>query len=198
MRIVRITSASELRPLFEFRHHVYVGDLCWLEDKGGLLVDEFDEPADNYAAYDASSVIVGSVRVVPDSPLGLPLERCFPLDGYRDSKRLAEISRLVVSAEHRGGRLAGQLMKAACQRCQIIGATHALLDTYIGDGTACGQYERMGFEPISPPFRDPAYLPAEEVVVFAQDIALAHKLWPVERPGMYRFFTAPDNAIDHG
>lgn len=157
MRIIRIISAAELHLLFEFRHRIYVHDLHWLQDRGGLLVDEFDESADNYGTYDDCGVIVGSVRVVADGPFGLPLERCFPLNEYRDGKRLAEISRLMVDARC-GGRIAGLLMKAACQRCQAIHATHALLDTYIGKGAACSQYERMGFEPISPPFRDPAYL----------------------------------------
>ena len=41
---------------------------------------------------------MGSIRVVPDSPLGLPLEECFPLDGFRTGKRLAELCRLAVAA----------------------------------------------------------------------------------------------------
>ena len=197
MRIVRVTNAADLRPLFEFRHRVYVSELAWLEDSGGLLVDDFDACADNYGAYDSEGAVVGSVRVVPDGPLGLPLEHCLPLNGYRDGKRIAEISRLAVSCDHRGSRLAALLMKAGYQRCLSLRVTHIALDCYVGHDNSEVLYDRMGFEHLAEPYDDPSYKCDLPVLSLALDVARAHEELPSRHPGLYRFFTTADTLIDH-
>ena len=110
LRIVRVTDQRELVKLYGFRYRVFVEELGWMarKDRGAhVLVDEFDRDAAEYAAYErASGQIVGSVRAVADGPLGLPLERCRVLDGYRDDKRLVELSRLAVAPRFRGTMLA--------------------------------------------------------------------------------------------
>ena len=87
MRVVRLTKKHDLESLFRFRHETYVERLGWLHsDASGLLIDEFDASAENYAAFSEQGDVVGSARVVMDGALGLPLEHCQPLDGYRDGK----------------------------------------------------------------------------------------------------------------
>jgi len=163
-----------------------------------VLVDEFDEHAHNYAAYDDAGHVVGSVRVVPDGPLGLPLERCFPLNGYRDGKRLAEVSRLAVATGNRGAsRLGMLLMKVAYQRYSAMRVSHVVLDAYVGDGTSTSLYDKMGFVHISEPYQDHEYLCPLPVVSFELDLARIHAEWPRTRPALYRFFTSPDTDIDH-
>lgn len=198
MRIARITSAKDLRPLFEFRHRIYVEELGWLEGSGGLLVDEFDGCAVNYAAFSETGELIGSVRVVPDGSLGLPLEHCLHLDGFRAGKRLAEISRLAVDPAHRCSRLGARLMKAAYQRCVAMGVTHIMLDTYVDHDESATLYERMGFEQLSEPYHDPSYRCDLSVVTLALDIARAHRELPSKSPGIFRFFTSDDDVIDHG
>ena len=138
MRIVRVTDQRELAKLYGFRYRVFVEELGWMarKDRGARkLVDEFDRDAAEYAAYErATGQIVGSVRAVADGPLGLPLERCRVLDGYREDKRLVELSRLAVAPRFRGTMLAALLMKAGYQWADRHGATHIVLDTYT-DGT---------------------------------------------------------------
>ena len=199
MKIVRVVNKEALSALFSFRHEVYVDQLGWLpQHPSGLLCDAHDDCAFNYAAIDESGLIIGSVRVVPDGPLGLPLERCCPLDSLRAECVLAEICRLAVAPDQRGSRLGGLLMKAAYQRCIAIGATHIALVTYVGRDAAGPLYEKMGFEHIEGPYPDPEYCFELPVVSLSLDIERAQAEWPAERPGLYRFFTSDAPDIDHG
>jgi N-acyl-L-homoserine lactone synthetase len=202
MRIERVTDERDLVRLYAFRYRVFVEELGWMarKDHGAhLLVDEFDGEAAEYAAYDNVGRVVGSVRAVPDGPLGLPLERCRVLDGYRDGKRLVELSRLAVAPGWRCTLLAALLMKAGYQWAERTGATHLVLDTYVGNGLRPERiYVRMGFEQLSESYADPDYLWEQGVVTFAMDIEEAKRHWPSQRPSLYHFFTTDDESIDHG
>jgi len=203
LRIVRVTDQRELVRLFGFRYRVFVEELGWLarKDRGArILVDQFDPDAAEYAAYDRSSgQIVGSVRAVADGPLGLPLERCRVLDGYRDGKRLVELSRLAVSPRYRGTMLAAMLMKAGYQWAERHGATHIVLDTYTDDVLAVDRlYLKMGFEQLTRQYRDPDYLWKNPVITLSLDIEAAKRDWRSLRPSLLQFFTSQDGRIDHG
>jgi hypothetical protein len=87
-------------------------------------------------------------------------------------------------------------MKAGYQRAIMMRATHIALDAYIGDGADL--YTKMGYRPISEPFRDPDWLCEMPEQVFAIDLIGATRDWPTERPGLNRFFTSVDASIDHG
>ena len=202
MRIVRVTDQRELVKLCRFRYRVFVEELGWMarKDRGAhILVDEFDRDAAEYAAYERTTGdIVGSVRAVSDGPLGLPLERCRVLDGYRDGKRLVELSRLAVAPKYRRTMLAATLMKAAFQRADRDGATHLVLDTYTDDLMGTDRlYLKLGFEQLTRPYRDPDYLWKEQVVTLALDIEAAKRDWPSLRPSLLHFFTSDDSCIDH-
>ena len=202
MRIERLSDEKELVRLFAFRYEVFVEELGWMarKDRGAhILVDEFDQDSANYAAFDDEGHIVGSLRVVPDSALGLPLERCRVLDGYRRYRRLVELSRLAVAPEWRGTVLAALLMKAGYQCALSMGATHIVLDTYVGNGRSSERlYVKLGFDQLTEPYDDPDYLWRQGVVTFGLDCEAARRHWPAQRPGLYAFFTAEDECIDHG
>ena len=203
MRIARVTDQRELAKLYGFRYRIFVEELGWLarKDRGARkLVDEFDRDAAEYAAYEvASGQIVGSVRAVTDGPLGLPLERCRVLDGYREGKRLVELSRLAVAPKYRGTLLAALLMKGGFQWADRHGATHIVLDTYT-DGVLAPDrlYLKMGFEQLTRRYRDPDYLWKKNVITLALDIEAAKRDWRSLRPSLLKFFTADDERIDHG
>jgi N-acyl-L-homoserine lactone synthetase len=201
LRIVRVTDVRELRKLYAFRYRVFVEELGWMarKDRGAhILVDEFDRDAAEYAAYDRSGQVVGSMRAIADGPLGLPLERCRVLDGYRDNKRLVELSRLAVAPDLRGTMLAALLMKAGYQRADRDGATHLVLDTYVDNGLRTERlYMKMGFELLTRPYRDPDYLWKQSVVTFALDIEAAKRDWRSLRPSLLHFFTEDDERVFH-
>jgi ribosomal protein S18 acetylase RimI-like enzyme len=199
VRIVRVNDPSELEALYRFRHDIYVDDIGWLEPHpSGLIRDGYDDLAYNYAAYTSGGLMVGSVRVVPDSATGLPLERVAPLNGYREGKRLVELCRLVTHPSLRAGsRLGGLLMKAGYQRAVLHEATHIALDTYVGDEQACDLYRKMGFEDVTGTYEDPEWRCDLPVITLALDVKRALEEWPRTRAGLYKFFTTPDSAIDH-
>lgn len=71
MKIARLSDEKELIRLFAFRYRIFVEELGWMarKDSGAhILVDEFDMDAANYAAYDDSGELVGSLRVIRDGP----------------------------------------------------------------------------------------------------------------------------------
>jgi N-acyl-L-homoserine lactone synthetase len=198
VRIVRLSDERELVRLYAFRYRVFVDELGWMarKDRGArILVDEFDKESAN----DADGEINGSLRAVPDGPLGLPLERCQVLNGYRARKRVVELSRLAAAPEWRCTMLAALLMKAGYQCAEHMGATHLVLDTYMGNGMRSERlYIKMGFEQVTEPYPDPDYLWKQEVVTFSLDCDLARREWPSSRPSLHHFFTAEDERIDHG
>ena len=197
MRIVQIKDASRLDALYRFRRDMFVEQLGWMSGTDTRLVDEFDDYAYNYAALDDQAEIVGSLRVVPDSRRGLPLERCACLGGFRHGKVLVELSRLLVHPRYQGASLGAQLMKAGYQRALSQHATHTVLDTYVGEGMADKLYRKMGFKPLVDAYFDPALKCALPVVSMVLDLQMAKHLWPTEHPALFRYFTTPDLAIQH-
>jgi N-acyl-L-homoserine lactone synthetase len=203
MQIMRLTDERELVRLFAFRYRVFVDELGWMarKDRGAhILVDEFDQESANYAAYDADGEIVGSMRVVPDGPLGLPLERCQVLNGFRSRrKRIVELSRLAVAPRWRCTMLAALLMKAGYQCAENMGATHIVLDTYIGSGPRLDRlYDKLGFDQLTEPYPDPDYLWRQLVVTFSLECATARSEWPRASSSLLHFFLSDDERIDHG
>jgi N-acyl amino acid synthase of PEP-CTERM/exosortase system len=79
--------------------------------------DEFDALAVHFAGSNHKGEIVATLRLVPDSPLGFPLERfahsLFPAFRNLDRAKTAEISRLVIARNYRrraGDRLYGEVL----------------------------------------------------------------------------------------
>lgn len=207
MRVSLLSDADALRDLFAFRYRVYVEELGWLAPsspaptfvdsetfRSGLLVDQFDSVALNYAAF-TNGHIAGSIRVVPDTPLGLPLEACCPLNGFRAYKRAVELSRLCVSRDHRGSSLALLLMKAGWQAARRQGATHVVVDSYLDSlDPKENMYLRLGFAPMGAPYADPNYLVEDLCVSLAIECDSGEAALP---PRLRHFFTSPDSRIDH-
>lgn len=198
MRIVRVTGAEDLESLYRFRHDVYVDDLGWLPPSSDRMArDVYDDFAFNYAAFDEHDRVVGSVRIVADSPMGLPLERCAPLNGYRSGKTIVEICRLAVHPELHNPRLGGLLMKTGLHRAEMLGASHVLLDVAV-ETESVRLYEKTGFVRLGPEYIDTHHLGRLRSVTMGQAVAEFHQAWSLQNPGLYRFLTTKDGCIDHG
>lgn len=198
MRIVRVTSAEDLDALYRFRHDVYVDDLGWLPPTSDRLAhDAYDDFAFNYAAFDEQGCVVGSVKIVPDGPMGLPLERYAPLDGYRSGKTVVEICRLAVHPKLHSSRLGGLLMKTGLHRAEMLGASHVLLDVAV-ETESVRLYEKTGFVRLGPEYIDTHHLGRLRSVTMGQSVAEFHQAWSLQNPGLYRFLITQDGCIDHG
>ncbi len=104
-----ITEPHLIEKIYRLRYEVYVEELKFISPhkcKKAKEIDKFDLTAMHIGAIDETGEICGSVRLVPDSEFGFPLEEhCYyPLiENYigLNRKRIVEISRLVISKKYR-------------------------------------------------------------------------------------------------
>jgi len=100
-----VDDPATIGRIFLQRHDVYLFEGYIERDAfpGGVFRDVFDDLAGHIAAFDAQGEIVGSSRVVPPSPLGLPTHRLFRLPQLELSPDLVgEVGRLAITPSHRG------------------------------------------------------------------------------------------------
>jgi N-acyl-L-homoserine lactone synthetase len=94
-----------IERIFQQRHGVYLFER-YIEPEafpGGVFRDAFDGVSAHLAAFDLRGNIVGSSRVVPPTPLGLPTHRLFRLPELDlDPDAIGEVGRLAVNPPHRG------------------------------------------------------------------------------------------------
>ena len=91
---------EELEAVFHLRYLGYTKTIDLIDPNAfpdQMERDKFDDIAINFIARDLSSgKYVGCVRLVPDTPLGFPLEQEVSLKHFRSSdKKLMEHSRMV-------------------------------------------------------------------------------------------------------
>jgi len=98
-----------LAAIQELRYEVYCLERNFIDpdrfpDK--REVDEYDPASVHFAATDERGRMVGTLRLVLDSPLGFPIEahvpRPVPVLREMDRNKTAEISRLIVARTDRG------------------------------------------------------------------------------------------------
>ena len=145
--------------------------------------------------------IVGSMRAVTDGPLGPPLERCRVLDGYRDPASVSSSSHGSRSRRSVAARCWRRCsMKAGYQCAERLGATHIVLDTYVGNGCARAPLHASSGSSSSPGPTPTPTTSGTAVVTFALDCECVPALrdWPASARPCYHFFTGDDERIDHG
>lgn len=107
---------AELNEIYGLRYQVYCEEYAYLEKEkypSRKERDEYDDHSIHFLLRDRNNEIAASVRLVTSSILGLPIEKYFPLDirVSEKPKRLAEISRLIVSKRYRKKFLLLALMR---------------------------------------------------------------------------------------
>lgn len=167
IRIKVAKTARELDDVFNFRYRVFVEERGKFEGKGAdnpRVVDHFDAVpgVTNVVAYQGSEVIA-SMRINPDSDIGLPAEHYFDfsdtrrelIDEYRsntdpdipDSPVIVGCSMLAVHENWRNRRnVIFSLFKAATGIIYSWGATHVICS--ISEETL-SLYGRLGFKTIA-------------------------------------------------
>jgi len=98
-----------MEELYRLRYQVYCTE-CGFESPEdhpeGLEHDEYDQYASHFCAIaEDTNRIIGTVRIIFDSPLGLPIENHCDLDPTKkfsgDPRMVGEISRLAISKDFR-------------------------------------------------------------------------------------------------
>jgi N-acyl-L-homoserine lactone synthetase len=127
MTIYRLVSdAWEKDELFRIRYLVYCKEKQWLKKDDypdGREIDEFDTHSVHFLALKNNS-IVGTVRAIFPSSLGLPVINTFKITVPEHVIHYVEISRLAVIKEARGLELTMGMLHTLFSWCLENGVTH--------------------------------------------------------------------------
>lgn len=103
----RITDEEGLKEIYRLRYKVYVEEWGFEkpeEHPAGLEMNEYDKTSVHFATKDTEGQIVGTVRLILNSPLGFPIEKYCEINVNKNdipSEKIAEISRLAISKAYR-------------------------------------------------------------------------------------------------
>jgi predicted GNAT family N-acyltransferase len=154
------------------RHAVYVGAENRINGVADFseTFDRWDEHARYILAY-VNDVPIGTVKVIPDSVLGLPCAEFVDLKALRALGRPVEFGHLIVRSEARGSGIGVQLMRAAFRfSVAELGATHIIADLFLDKRDTSSFYRMIGFEVLHGPYRDPRFNGAPESLLMIADI----------------------------
>jgi N-acyl-L-homoserine lactone synthetase len=105
--VSRITDDSDLKEIYRLRYKVYCEEWGFEKPEDhiqGIEKDEFDKNSVHFAARDSSGKLVGTIRLILNSPEGYPIEKHCSLNINPDElprDNLSEISRLAISKDYR-------------------------------------------------------------------------------------------------
>ncbi len=107
----KVESTESLEDIYRLRYQVYCKECFFLKEQDypdGLEQDKYDTYSSHFLAADTQGPI-GTARLIFDSPLGFPFEEhCAGSltinPATLNRKKLAEVSRLVISKEYRRRR----------------------------------------------------------------------------------------------
>jgi Acetyltransferase (GNAT) domain len=156
-------SASDFDMTGQLWRAVYAEERGWLND---AACDPFSDRYHSHSTYllaICGDKAVGGLRVVRDSPEGLPIEQFFPLAPLKEAQRFVESQRLMVLEEYRHAGLDGApfglwagLVKACIHYCFLARISHVLADVFTDPSTSpmVKKFKQLGFAQIGSPFID--------------------------------------------
>ncbi|MCF3122483.1 GNAT family N-acetyltransferase [Streptomyces silaceus] len=173
----RARTPEENADVLRLRDAVYVQDQERLTDTAQTAdtFDKFDAQAYYLLAY-AGAEAVGTVKIVPDSPAGLPCEDVAKIDELRTGNRLVEFGHLMTLPGMRNRKVGMRLMREALvHSVQVHQVTCILGDFFVDDrdGRLRSFYTDIGFVPVHGPYLDPRFTGAPLSMVAALDVPAA-------------------------
>jgi putrescine aminotransferase len=174
IRVAR--TADDKRAILALRDSIYVQDQNRLVDVADMTstFDRFDPYAVYLMALDGAEPI-GCVKVVPDSPAGLPCEDTVDLARARNVGPIVEFGHLMTLPRVRHRSIGQRLMRSALvYSIREHGAAGVVGDFFIDDvGRLRAFYTMIGFEAVGEPYRDVRFKDAPLSVVAWLDLAAA-------------------------
>lgn len=101
------SNEQELDEIFRIRFMVYCEEYRYLDSRNypnHRETDEFDKRSLHLVVRHKTGNLAATARLIPDSPIGLPIEKHFKLDVQipHDSRsQISEVSRLIVARQYR-------------------------------------------------------------------------------------------------
>lgn len=140
--------ASERSLAIQLMHRVFVEELGYT----GMGPDQFEALA-TYCLVFHDGVAVATVRLIPDGPQGLPLDKHVDLSDVRSSgKRVGEVSRLAAIPEFRSRYVAADGLEFLFAVARALGVELLVADSFLHMAPL---YARLGFKNVGVPFFDP-------------------------------------------
>jgi hypothetical protein len=154
----------ELQGVDALWRAVYGRERGWLSEltPGPLYRDEFHEHS-SYIVAECNGQAIGTMRLVHDSPRGLPVDRFADLSAAKRDRNVVECQRLMVLPEYRKSRnrvempfgVYPALIRATVQYCLRKGVTHVFADLFTStDTTPMQSLECLGFKRVGSEFVD--------------------------------------------
>ncbi|MFF9690820.1 GNAT family N-acetyltransferase [Streptomyces sp. NPDC014623] len=164
---------AERADVILLRDAVYVRDQGRLADTADTAAtfDRFDGTAEYIVGY-LDGAPVGTVKVIPDSPSGLPCDDTVDLSPLRPGNRLVEFGHLMTLPKLRHQEIGMALMRQALVHgVRAHGATHIIGDFFVDDsGGLRSFYQDIGFVALGEPYTDERFRGAPLSLVAALDV----------------------------
>jgi N-acyl-L-homoserine lactone synthetase len=162
-RIYRAVYPVDFEAVNELWTDVYGRELGWLPPNASLGHRDRYHPHSTYLMAMAEGQVVGTMRLVSDSPVGLPIEQFVSISDLREpDRRLIECQRLMIRDTYRNKRwpelpfgVFAALAKACIHWCVLNGSTHIIADVFSGTQTTpIAPLLALGFEHTGKEFVD--------------------------------------------
>lgn len=171
---------AELALVDNIWRRVYGQEFAWLKDDRPVLYDDAYHPHSLYLLAHVDGVAAGVMRLVHNSPLGLPIEQFAPIDQITDGLNagLIECQRLMVLPEFRKKRsrhlpfgIYMGLVKAALHYCLQTRIGYVIADCFTDTNTTpIESLKQIGFRETSLSFVDTELNEASESIALFLDI----------------------------
>lgn len=174
-----VIQGSQHPDIHFLREIVYVDDQNRLSDTDDMssTFDRYDDTSVYITGYD-SGAPVGTVKVISDSPAGLPCEVQVDIADVRATGAVvAEIGHLLTIPAMRDRRIGMELMRQSLMHavCELH-ATHLLADFFVDDhdeGDLRSFYTMIGFRALGTPYRDVRFVGSPMSRVAVLDVPAA-------------------------
>jgi N-acyl-L-homoserine lactone synthetase len=197
---------SDFRLVDDVWRTVYGREFGWLPtDAVGLHQDRY-HPHSVYLLAAVEDEVVGTMRLVRDSPEGLPVEQFVSIEKVRaDGNRLLiECQRLMILAEHRNRRLPqmpygvlAALVKGCLHWCIRNGVTHIVADLFASTATTpMAPLLALGFTETGLEFVDTELDEPDRSVALLLEVGELFSRSFRSDSAFYRYLMTPDEVTD--
>ena len=145
-----------LVDILKFIKEVYIS-----EDKRINSVDDFAESFDRYNSHSTyflafyKDQAVGTIKVIEDSPIGLPCDEVTNIDNWKNKGKVVEFCHLIVLPEFRKSNVVFHLMREALKyTIETINAKYILADSFLDKKNHLKASYLLGFIEIFGPYKD--------------------------------------------
>ena len=169
-----------LVDILKLRKEVYIS-----EDQRINSVDDFAESFDRYNSHSTYFLAfykdraVGTIKVIQDSPIGLPCDEVTNIDNWKNKGKVVEFGHLIVLPEFRKSNVVFSLMREALKyTIETINAKYILADLFLDKKNHLKAfYHQAGFIEIFGPYKDSRFGNSPESSLIILDISKLYNIY---------------------